>query len=556
MEKDKAIIAYFSMEIALETDIKNYAGGLGVLAGDFLRSAADLNFPLVGITLLNNQGYFRQKINSLGEQAEIPDDEYNFSKLKKLSTKTHVYIGSDKVEIAIWKYVIKEQADGETPIFLLDTDLPNNKPEYQLLTGQLYGGDMDYRLKQEIILGRGGVKALQVLGYKNIKKFHLNEGHGSFAAVKLFLSSRKKTVTEKIKDVREKCVFTTHTPVKNAYDIFSLEKVLKYQKDFPKKLPKLVDKDKLNMTKTGLYFSGYVNGVALSHKKVSQAMFSDYQIQSITNGVHSKTWTSPEFQELYDEYLPNWRTSSTLLRQAVKIPLDKLWTTHQKAKKRLFDYIKKEQGIILDQNIFTIGFARRFTAYKRPELLFTDMKKLIDIQKEKGLIQIIYAGKAHPHDQKGKDLIKFIGEIKNKYQEQIKIVFLEDYEMDVAKLLVAGVDLWLNTPLPPKEASGTSGMKAAHNGVPQFSTLDGWWLEGYVKHKTGWAIGHKINGEKPEIVNKKDAASLYKTLATDIMLIYYNQPQKWQEIMRETISLNASFFNTERVLQQYIKEAY
>jgi len=556
MSKRDLVVAYFSMEIALESDIKNYAGGLGVLAGDFLKSAADLNFPLVGITLLNSQGYFLQKINSLGEQAEVPDNEYNFSKLRKLTKTTHIYIGRDKVELAIWQYSIKGKDDNDVLVFLLDTNLPNNKPEHQLLTGQLYGGDMDYRLKQEIILGRGGVKVLQILGYKNIKKFHLNEGHGSFAAVRLFLSSRKKTVPERIQEVREKCVFTTHTPVKNAFDIFPLDQVLKYQKDFPRKLPKLTDRGGINMTKTGLYFSGYVNGVALSHKKVSQTIFPDYQIQSITNGVHSLTWTSPEFQRLYDEFLPNWRNSSTILRQVNNIPLEKLWEAHQKAKKRLFEFIKKEQDVSLDKNIFTIGFARRFTAYKRPDLLFTNIEKLLDIQKKVGPIQIIYAGKAHPQDQRGKELIKFIWEIKNKYQDQLKLIFLEDYEMDIAKLLVAGVDLWLNTPLPPNEASGTSGMKAAHNGVPQFSALDGWWLEGYVKHKTGWAIGHKVNGDKLEDVNKHDAYSLYKILATEILPIYYHAPDKWREIMRQTISLNASFFNTERVLQQYIKEAY
>jgi len=506
--------------------------------------------------LLNNQGYFSQKINSLGEQLEVPDHEYNFSRLKRLSKITHIYLGRDRVEIAVWQYTIIGKNNQEVNVLLLDTNSPNNKPEHQILTGQLYGGDIDYRLKQEIILGRGGVKVLQILGYKNIKKFHLNEGHGSFAAVRLFLNSRKKTIAEKIKEVREKCVFTTHTPVKNAFDIFSLNQVLKYQKDFPKKLPKLIDQGRVNMTKMGLYFSDYVNGVALSHKKVSQLMFPDYQIQSITNGVHSQTWISLEFQKLYDNYLPNWRVSSTLLRQAINIPLDQLWVAHQRAKGYLFKFIKEEQNIKLDKNIFTIGFARRFTAYKRPDLLFTDIDKLIDIQEKVGRIQIIFAGKAHPQDKHGKELIKLIWEIKDKYRDKLKIVFLEDYEMDTAKLLVAGVDLWLNTPLPPNEASGTSGMKAAHNGVPQFSTLDGWWLEGYVKNKTGWAIGHEVNINKSEDVNKYDSRSLYKVLEKEIIPIYYQQPAKWQEIMRQTISLNASFFNTERVLQQYIQDAY
>ena len=309
------------------------------------------------------------------------------------------------------------------------------------------------------------------------------------------------------------------------------------------------------MTKLALYFSGYINGVALSHGNVSRKMFPDYIIHAITNGVHSLTWTAPEFAKLYDKHLLNWRNSNLSLRNAFIIPTSEIWSAHQAAKSRLLKFVKEKTGIVLEQNTFTIGLARRFTAYKRVLLILSDMERLIKINKTVGKIQIVYAGKAHPADLGGKKLIAEVNRIKEKYQEQIKIVFLEGYDTDIAKLMTAGVDLWVNTPLPPNEASGTSGMKAAHNGVPQLSTFDGWWREGYVRGKTGWTIrGNKIKTEGD--IDHKDALSLYQLLETDIVPNYYKQPQKWQEIMRFVIGINASFFNTERVVKEYAQNAY
>lgn len=554
-KKGKYKIAYFSMEIALENDVKTYAGGLGILAGDTLRSAADLSLPMLGLTLLNDLGYFKQKINEKNGQEELKSN-YNLSKLKKLPNKVKIKIGQDDVWVGVWQYLIYGRGKYPVPVYLLDTDLPLNSPKYASLTGQLYGSGKDYRLMQEIVLGRAGVKMLKSLGHKYLKKFHINEGHGSFAAIELFLNSKEKTQIDKTKDVRKQCVFTTHTPVDAGHDVFPLNFVLEYQKDFPYKLKGLVDKEIVNMTKIGLYFSNFINGVALSHQKVSNKMFPDYPIHAITNGVHSETWTSPEFQKIYDKYIPNWRNSNLSLRNTFNIPLTVIWQAHQKSKKALINYIYKKQKIKLEQNVFTIGFARRFTGYKRSNLLFQDMKKLLSIHRNAGEIQIIYAGKAHPNDVDGKKLIKDILEIKEKYKNEIKIVFLEGYEMNLAKLMIAGVDIWLNTPLPPNEASGTSGMKAAHNGVPHFSTLDGWWIEGYIKDKTGWAIGEKKKFINTVELNKKDAESLYYTLENKILPRYYGNPKKWQETMQHTIAINASFFNTERMLQQYIQENY
>lgn len=563
IKKDKIKIAYFSMEIALENAIKSYAGGLGVLAGDTLKSAADLKTPMLGITLLNNQGYFKQVINKAGEQEEKPD-RYNYRKFKKMIAETFIYIGKDKVKIRAWEYIIKGYTNHLVPVYFLDTNLKENKKEYRKLTGQLYKVDDEYRLSQEIILGRGGVKILRILGYKNIEKYHLNEGHAALAAIELysklkprsFILSKNGNTKDIIEKIRKKCVFTTHTPIKAGHDIFAIDLVKKLQPDFPFKLPELIKNNELNMSHLAIYFSSYINGVARSHQKVSTEMFPGHHIAAITNGVHSRTWTSPEFKKLFDKHIPGWRDCSLSLRNAFLIPPKEIWEAHQLTKKNLINYISKNQKEKLDLNVFTIGFARRFTGYKRSNLLFHDIEKLLKINKEVGKMQIIYAGKAHPSDNDGKAMIKEIIQVKEKYKKELKIVFLENYDMDIAKILIPGVDIWLNTPLPPNEASGTSGMKAAHNGVPHFSTLDGWWLEGFINRKTGWAIGERRTTLEPEELNKEDANDLYYRLEYRILPRYYNTPNRWRETMRHTIAINASFFNTERMVQQYAQGAY
>ncbi len=556
IKKEKRKVAYFSMEIAIENDIKSYAGGLGVLAGDTLKSAADLKMPMLGITLFNNRGYFKQIINEEGEQKE-EREKYNYSKLEKLKEETSIYIGKDEIKIGVYKYDIVGQGGYVIPIYFLDTNIEGNKDEYRELTGTLYGGDQDYRLKQEIILGRGGVKLLSVLGYENIEKYHLNEGHAALASIELFLRYKESfSDAQSAEKVRKQCIFTTHTPVKAGHDTFQIDLVKKLQNDFPYNLPGLIKNETLNMSRLALYFSSYINGVALSHQKVSTKMFPEYEISAITNGVHSQTWTSQEFCNLYDTYIPSWRKCSLYLRNVFNVPPSEIWKAHQKSKRKLINYIKDKKGKDLSEDVFTIGFARRFTGYKRSTLVFHDINELLRIHKEKGKMQIIYAGKAHPSDWGGKEMIKEINDIIKRYEEEIDIVFLEDYDMDVARIMVAGVDIWLNTPLPPNEASGTSGMKAAHNGVPQFSTMDGWWIEGFVDGKTGWSIGEKQNGISPEELIKKDAKDLYYKLENYILPRYYENPNLWCETMIHTIAINASFFNSERMLRQYAQEAY
>lgn len=558
-QKAETKIAYFSMEIALLNDIKSYAGGLGVLAGDTLKAAADLKMPMLGVTLLNNKGYFKQVIDKNGEQIEEVE-EYDYSKLKRLDIETFVDIGKDRVKICAWEYKIKSNSGYVVPVYFLDTDIEENKEEYRQLTGVLYGGDKEYRLKQEIILGRGGVRLLAELGYSNISKYHLNEGHAALVAVEILSDYRSNNDTEDIKDIiekiREMCIFTTHTPVKAGHDIFSVDLLKNLQSDFPFNIPELIVDNNLNMSLLALYFSSYVNGVALSHQKVSTEMFPGHNIAAITNGVHSQTWTSLEFRDLYDMYIPNWRNCNLSLRNVFNIPPNEIWKAHMRNKKKLLNYIKQKKNIKLSEDVFTIGFARRFTGYKRSTLLFYNMNELLRIHKRVGKMQIVYAGKAHPNDYGGKAMIREVHDIIRHYKEDIDIVFLDDYDMNLASIMIPGVDIWLNTPLPPNEASGTSGMKAAHNGVPQFSTMDGWWVEGFVDGKTGWSIGEKHNGIEPEKLIGKDAADLYYKLENYILPRYYNKPNLWCETMCYSISINASFFNAERMLRQYAQEAY
>ncbi len=541
INKEKYSIAYLSMEIALENNIKTYAGGLGVLAGDILKSAATRKFPLIGLTLLNKYGYFKQKINSSGNQIELIDRDFDFSLLKKLSTEVELLIGEEKIRIGVWQYLIKGLDKFEIPVYFLDTDIKENKNKFRELSTSLYGGDLEFRLQQEIVLGRGGLKILEALGYKNINKYHLNEGHGAFAGVELFSKSQKISNAEKINDVKKKCIFTTHTPIKTIYDDFSLELILKNQKDFPLSLPGLIINNKINTLDLGFYFAGYINGVSKRHYELLQSIYPKQKIEAITNGVNSAYWTAADFKKLYDNFSPGWRVDAGLLKKAKLIPLAEIWKAHQKSKKRLLKYIREKTDINWQLDIFTFCFARRFTDYKQPLLLFTDVERLIDILESGGGAQIIFAGKAHLRDLSGQEAIKKIYQIKKKYKK-LKIIFLENYNLKLAQLLVAGVDLWINVPIPPQEASGTSGMKAAHNGVPQLSTLDGWWLEGFIKNKTGWSMS--------------SADDLYETLKNEILPKYYQSPEKWRIIMRNVISFNASYFNSDRVLTEYIKRAY
>lgn len=540
----KTKVAYFSMEIAIDNKIKSFAGGLGVLAGDILRAASEEEFPMLAVTLLNKNGYFKQVIDKKGKQLS-KKDKSDYSKLKLLPHKIYIKISNDKVLLRAWEYLLKSEEGIVIPVYLLDTDWPENREKHRRLCENLYDSDLRKKLKQSIVLGRGGVKLLNKIGQENILKIHLNEGHGALAAIQLFLDSKKKSDDEKIKEVRKKIVFTTHTPVVAGHDVYFSEFLLKYQPDFPVRLKNLIKEDKINFSNLAMFFSSYINGVSLKHREVSRKMFPNYKINSITNGISSSFWTTEEFKNLFDNFIPGWRKNNCLLSEAEKIPLDLIKEKHLKAKRRLLSFINKTQKKDFQENVFTICFARRFAAYKRPTLLLKDIKELKKINKDCGKIQIIYAGKAHPQDVVGKTLISEVNKKIKQIESKIKIVFLPNYDLDMAKLLVSGVDLWLNNPVPPNEASATSGMKAAHNAIPQISTWDGWWIEASHKRKTGWTI-------------KEDGVdnNLYKLLAEEILPLYYNNQSEYLKISRQAISQNASKFNTQRVVREYIKNAY
>ncbi|MGV8152571.1 MAG: alpha-glucan family phosphorylase [Candidatus Nanoarchaeia archaeon] len=548
--KIKREIAYFSMEIGLNNDMQSYSGGLGILAGDTLKSAADLNVPIIGITLLSEKGYFSQKINSSGEQTEAEAVWEKKKFLKKLPGEVTIKIQGRKVKVSAWQYIIKGIKGYEVPVIFLDTNIPSNSEYDRTLTSYLYGGDEGYRLAQEIVLGIGGAKILDKIGHKMIKCYHMNEGHAALLAIELY--NDFIDYPDPIEEVRSRCIFTTHTPVPAGQDRFSLDLVKSLLPDFPLEVPGILDKEgKLNMTLLALFFSKYVNGVAKKHGEVSHEMFPSYHIDSITNGVHSLTWVSEPFKALFDKHISGWRIDPFSLRYVVGIPRKEIELAHSVSKQKMIEYVNKITGADLKKDIFTIGFARRATQYKRPDLLFYELDKLKSITKNKKM-QIIYAGKAHPRDYAGKEIIKRIIELKFKLGENLSLVYLENYDMELSKILVSGCDLWLNTPQRPKEASGTSGMKAAHNGVPSLSILDGWWIEGCIEGVTGWAIGRE---EAIENSDKEDAESMYKKLEL-IMNIYYNNKEEWMKIMKDTIAINASFYNTHRMLSQYVLNAY
>jgi starch phosphorylase len=572
-------VAYFSMEIVLESAIPTYSGGLGVLAGDTIRSAADLHVPVVAVSLLYRRGFFRQRFDASGLQVEEPVEWKVESFLAETPARVPIAIEGRTVQLRAWRYDVKGIGGYSVPVYLLDSNLPENGDWDRRLTDQLYGGDAHYRLCQEVVLGMGGVRMLRALGYDAIERFHMNEGHASLLTLELLREQamrggRTRIDINDVAVVRRQCLFTTHTPIPAGHDRFALDmasRVLECREDFsdvfegdtaarilgrrefgkePGAFP--AAGTMLNMTDVGLNMSRYVNGVAKKHGEVTRLMFSGYQIDAITNGVHAGTWTSPPFQALYDRYIPDWRKDNFSLRHAESIPRPEVWEAHLQAKTTLLRTVNEIDA--LDLQALTIGFARRATAYKRADLLFTDIERLKRIAADAGGLQIIYAGKAHPSDHDGKAIIRRILELKESLRQDIKIAFVADYDLELAKLITAGVDIWLNTPQPPLEASGTSGMKAALNGIPSLSIPDGWWIEGAVDGITGWVIGDR----RPEetIDGRRDARLLYERLEQDIVPLFCRDRDRFIDVMRHAVALNGSYFNTQRMLQQYVLNAY
>lgn len=553
-------IAYFSMEIALDQSIPTYSGGLGMLAGDTLRSAADIGAPLIAVTLVYREGYFRQHLDISGNQTEQPQHWDPEKVLQPVDGRVTIEIEKRPVVVRAWKYTVQGISGDTVPVYLLDTDLAENAPEDRGLTNSLYGGNEKYRLSQEAVLGLGGMQLLHKLGYTNIQGYHMNEGHSSLLALGLLERRLDQSFAGRVKaldieSVRNMCIFTTHTPVPAGHDEFPrplVEQVLGEDR------VKLLDEarvwhgEKLNMTYLALTFSGYVNGVAMRHGEVSRDMFPKYVISAITNGVHATTWTAPAIRELFDRHIPAWRLDNNYLRYAISIPLDDIRAAHRTAKEELFKAIQRHNGAQLDSSVFTIGFARRASTYKRGALLFHDPERLRKIAQSVGPIQIIYGGKAHPRDEGGKNIIREVFKGAVSVADAIRTVYVENYDMDWGRLITSGVDVWLNNPLRPQEASGTSGMKAALNGVPSFSVVDGWWIEGLIEGVTGWAIGNTEVKEDPA----SEISDLYNKLENEIVPMFYTDPDRYTNIMRMSIALNGSFFNTQRMIQQYVTNAY
>jgi glycogen phosphorylase len=547
------------MEIALDKAVPTYSGGLGVLAGDTLRSAADLSVPIVGVTLLHRKGYFEQHLDERGNQTEKPVAWRPEDQLEPVDVRTSVLIEGRTVHIRAWKYPVRGIKGHEVPVYLLDTQLDENEEWDRTLTDYLYGGDNHYRLCQEIVLGMGGAALLRALN-AHVDLYHLNEGHSALLTLCLLewqLDGRRAFELDEsdLDQVRRRCVFTTHTPVPAGHDKFPIEivtQVLGAEQVELLVAARCIDDGTLNMTHLALRLARFVNGVAMKHREVSQGMFPNFPIDAITNGVHAGTWTSPPFQALFDRRIPEWRTDNLYLRYAVGIPLQEIRAAHAESKKQMIATLAERTGVTLDPKVFTIGFARRATPYKRADLMFTNSARLADIAASVGPIQIVFGGKAHPNDSGGKELIRRIHDAAAALADRITVVYVENYEMEIAAQIVAGVDLWLNNPMKPLEASGTSGMKAALNGVPSLSVLDGWWIEGHVEGVTGWSIGDStLDGDQ-----SKDANEIYIKLERVILPLYYGLPFAYAEVMRSSIALNGSFFNTQRMVGQYVRNAY
>jgi starch phosphorylase len=598
-------VAYFSAEFGFHESIPNYSGGLGILASDHCKSASDLDLNFVGVGLLYRHGYFKQEIDKDGVQQAINLNQ-NFHHLPIREVRRgdsnlliSVRILDRDVFAKVWQLQV-----GRVPLYLLDTDIPENNAEDRLITAELYGGDLEMRMRQEIVLGIGGVKALRALSVEP-EVFHMNEGHSAFLAlerIRLNVVEKKLDFYSALQLVAAANVFTTHTPVPAGNDSFSRDVMLKHFGGFANELQISFDElfrfgqasvdpvAAFSMTILALRMSRHSNGVSKLHGEVSRALWKDVwagvpveevPITSITNGIHTKTWVAPEFSALYRRYLGDWEehlTESDFWRRVMDIPDAQLWETHQNLKRRLVEFVRervrqrrerigdspeaiRNVNHILDPEILTIGFARRFATYKRATLLFTNKERLRGLLMDTTRpVQFIFAGKAHPRDEGGKALIQEVYRFIREADLEHRVVFVEDYDSYIARRLLQGVDLWLNHPLRPLEASGTSGMKAAPNAAINLSVLDGWWREGY-NGNNGWPVGADFNNGTVEFQNEVDATSFYQLLENQIVPLYYAKPDgklplAWLQLMRESIRSVTPVFNTHRMVKEYTERLY
>jgi len=548
-------IVYFSMEIALSPSVPTYSGGLGMLAGDTLRSAADTSAPMIAISLVHRRGYFRQQLSDVGQQSEV-DVPWSPETLPSAGHTIALTMQNRQILIRAWRFDVVGTTGHVVPVYLLDSDVEGNDAWDRRLTDHLYGGDTYYRLCQETILGLGGIALLQALGVTP-EVYHMNEGHAALLTIGLLeqrLGGRPLSeATDADRNaVRQLCVFTTHTPVPAGHDQFGtdqMNQVLGHDRGIAVEAAGGLHNGLMNMTYLALGLSRYVNGVAMQHGKVSQVMFPEYKVHSITNGVHAATWLSEAFQELFDSEIPDWRTDNRYFRSVYGIDSARIAACHIKNKQRLFAVLARRTGHYFNPSVLTLGFARRVATYKRAGLLLQDTARLCALAEKIGGLQILFAGKAHPADNAGKALIRDVYEAAVKLNSaSLKIYYVENYDWELGALLTQGVDVWINTPRRPYEASGTSGMKAALNGVPSLSILDGWWIEGCAENTTGWAIedGDSEAGE---------ASSLYGKLEKSVAPLWSN-PNAWAKMQQHCIGINGTFFNTHRMLSQYLSNAY
>jgi starch phosphorylase len=538
-------IAYFSMEVAVDDDLPIYSGGLGVLAGDHLKSAADLELPLLGVSLLYRNGYFAQTIDEAGQQQEAavewrPEDVA--ARLPELEVE--VELRGRPVALAAWVVEIEGASGGTVPLYLLDSDLPKNHADDRHITDHLYGGDRLHRLLQEAALGIGGVRLLRALGL-DVTTYHLNEGHSALLALELLEQHGS------VEAVRSRCVFTTHTPVPAGHDRFEAElvvDVLGPTRSVALTSFDAIDEGELDMTALALGSCRLANAVSLRHRLVAQHMHPERPLTSVTNGVHAGRWVSAPVADVLDRYVPGWSCENALLRYVTGVPLEELAEAHALAKRALLDEVGARTGTALDPTTFTIGIARRVTPYKRTTLLFSDPDRLRSLVRTAGPVQVLVSGKAHPRDDRGKAMISTVLRSAAALKGDVEVVFLPNYDLGLARALCAGTDLWLNMPVRPNEASGTSGMKAALNGVPSAGVLDGWWIEGCIDGVTGWSV---VADDEAG-----DATALFGRLEREIVPRFYGDPAAYISVGRSALALNGSFFNTERMVREYVRVAY
>jgi starch phosphorylase len=552
-------VAYFSMEICIDPALPTYSGGLGVLAGDTVRAAADLGVPMVAVTLLHRKGYVHQTISAQGEQMEAPEHWEPEQFLTRCKPIVEVPLRDRVIRVQAWQRLEVGVTGRVVPMLFLDTDIPENSTSDRALTDSLYAGDSGWRILQELVLGVGGSRMLRALGYPPTIVHHMNEGHAAFLLLELIPPDWTADVHGAVAEVCNRTVFTTHTPVAAGHDVFSEELVrATLSAEHLDKAAPLLENGAFNMTKLALRFSGAVNAVSRKHMDVTKQMFPEAQVLAITNGVHAVRWVAPPFARLYDSFLPGWRQRSEQLRHAVLIPTEDIQEAHKECRQNLLTLIEQRYGMPFGGAGIVIGFARRATEYKRPLLLFSDIDRLKRMAEQFGPINLVFAGKAHPRDEWGKRLIRELHEAGSRVGDLVRVAFLPNYDVQLAATLVAGVDLWLNTPRAPLEASGTSGMKCAVNGVPSVSIADGWWIEGGVQGVTGWVVRSGLNGGGAESheQDRADAEELYCQLENHVLPCFFNNEGAFAEVQRNAIALNGSFFNTHRMVEQYRVMAY